>query len=168
MKLCGDRWNWTTFWKETFNVFTMHTMYEKVVSVIEKPVEERTDIECTDLISWFRNKSSLFRSLKAGKRAHAHVLHKGIDLYKTRRKHNNEWCTSSREKGYIKQNLFSFFFSFVKRTKWFLCSIRLWNNRTDKKELLKQVTNVYRTSWQLALCGILLVWRNAFGHGFFF
>ncbi|XP_048746285.2 uncharacterized protein LOC125658890 isoform X3 [Ostrea edulis] len=43
----------------------MHTMYEKVVSVIEKPVEERTDIECTDLISWFRNKSSLFRSLKA-------------------------------------------------------------------------------------------------------
>lgn len=66
----------------------MHTMYEKVVSVIEKPVEERTDIECTDLISWFRNKSSLFRSLKAGKRAHAHVLHKGIDLYKTRRKHN--------------------------------------------------------------------------------
>ncbi|XP_061171730.1 uncharacterized protein LOC133181212 isoform X2 [Saccostrea echinata] len=43
----------------------MHTMYEKVVSVIAKPVEERTDIECLDLISWFRNKSSLFQSLKA-------------------------------------------------------------------------------------------------------
>lgn len=43
----------------------MHTMYEKVVSVIAKPVEDRTDIECLDLIAWFRNKSSLFRSLKA-------------------------------------------------------------------------------------------------------
>lgn len=45
----------------------MHTMYEKVVSVIAKPMEERSDIECMDLVSWFRNKSSLFRSLKAGK-----------------------------------------------------------------------------------------------------
>ncbi|XP_022341927.1 uncharacterized protein LOC111135827 isoform X2 [Crassostrea virginica] len=43
----------------------MHTMYEKVVSVIAKPMEERSDIECMDLVSWFRNKSSLFRSLKA-------------------------------------------------------------------------------------------------------
>lgn len=45
----------------------MHTMYEKVVSVIAKPVEDRTDIECMDLVAWFRNKSSLFQSLKAGK-----------------------------------------------------------------------------------------------------
>lgn len=45
----------------------MHTMYEKVVSVVAKPVEDRTDIECMDLVAWFRNKSSLFQSLKAGK-----------------------------------------------------------------------------------------------------
>ena len=45
----------------------MPTLYEKVVSVIEKDIEDRNDFECQDLISWFRNKSSLFKTLKAGK-----------------------------------------------------------------------------------------------------
>ncbi|KAJ8310678.1 hypothetical protein KUTeg_012543 [Tegillarca granosa] len=43
----------------------MPTMYEKVVSVIEKDPEQRNDFECVELISWFRNKSSLFQTVKA-------------------------------------------------------------------------------------------------------
>lgn len=45
----------------------MPSFYEKVVSVIEKPASLRTDFECQELIAWFRNKSSLFKTLKSGK-----------------------------------------------------------------------------------------------------
>lgn len=45
----------------------MPSFYEKVVSVIEKPESLRTDFECQELIAWFRNKSSLFKTLKSGK-----------------------------------------------------------------------------------------------------
>lgn len=43
----------------------MPSFYEKVVSVIEKPESLRTDFECQELIAWFRNKSSLFKTLKS-------------------------------------------------------------------------------------------------------
>lgn len=43
----------------------MPSFYEKVVSVIEKPASLRTDFECQELIAWFRNKSSLFKTLKS-------------------------------------------------------------------------------------------------------
>ena len=56
-------------------------MYEKVVSVIAKPMEERSDIECMDLVSWFRNKSSLFRSLKAGESTQSILLDSKYSTY---------------------------------------------------------------------------------------
>ncbi|XP_033760941.1 uncharacterized protein LOC117342790 [Pecten maximus] len=42
----------------------MPSLYEKVVSVIEKNPDQRTDFDCQELIGWFRNKSPLFLSLK--------------------------------------------------------------------------------------------------------
>ncbi|OWF40518.1 uncharacterized protein LOC110463646 [Mizuhopecten yessoensis] len=42
----------------------MPSLYEKVVSVIEKDPDNRTDFDCQELIGWFRNKSPLFLSLK--------------------------------------------------------------------------------------------------------
>jgi len=44
----------------------MPSLYDKVVSVIEKSEDNRTDFECTELIGWFRNKSALFQTLKSG------------------------------------------------------------------------------------------------------
>lgn len=38
----------------------MYIMYEKVVLVVVKLVEEWIDIECMDLVVWFRNKFLFF------------------------------------------------------------------------------------------------------------
>lgn len=45
----------------------MPSLYDKVVSVIEKEPENRTDYECQELIYWFRLKSAVFSNLKPGK-----------------------------------------------------------------------------------------------------
>ncbi|KAK3596919.1 hypothetical protein CHS0354_031697 [Potamilus streckersoni] len=42
----------------------MPSVYERVLSVIRKPPELRAEFECQELVSWFRNKSVLFRPLK--------------------------------------------------------------------------------------------------------
>ncbi|KAL5004010.1 hypothetical protein ScPMuIL_017466 [Solemya velum] len=43
----------------------MPSLYDKVVSVIEKDPENRTDFECQELVYWFRLKSAVFANLKA-------------------------------------------------------------------------------------------------------
>ena len=42
------------------------TMYEKLLQVIVKRPDARTEYECQDLVPWFRNKSVLFETLKPG------------------------------------------------------------------------------------------------------
>lgn len=45
----------------------MPSVYEKVVSLIQKVPEKRVDFECVELIGWFRNKASVFQAVKGGK-----------------------------------------------------------------------------------------------------
>ncbi|XP_064601097.1 uncharacterized protein LOC135467261 [Liolophura sinensis] len=44
----------------------MAHMYDRVVSVITKPAQERTDMEVEQILPWFRKKSDLFRNLRPG------------------------------------------------------------------------------------------------------
>lgn len=62
---------WPSPWK-------MALLYEKVVSTVSKDPDERTDAEIEQILPWFRKKSELFKSQKAGKARDASVLEKLI------------------------------------------------------------------------------------------
>uniref|UniRef100_A0A0L8GA95 Uncharacterized protein n=1 Tax=Octopus bimaculoides TaxID=37653 RepID=A0A0L8GA95_OCTBM len=40
------------------------SVYDKVIAVISKPQEQRTDFECHDLVPWIRKQNKLFSNLK--------------------------------------------------------------------------------------------------------
>ncbi|XP_046564428.1 uncharacterized protein LOC124273258 [Haliotis rubra] len=42
----------------------MPSMYERVVAVVDRPPDLRTDFECQEFVPWFRNKATLFKSVK--------------------------------------------------------------------------------------------------------
>ena len=45
----------------------MSLLYDKVVNIVSKPPDERTNGEIDAILPWFRKRSELFKSQKAGK-----------------------------------------------------------------------------------------------------
>lgn len=52
----------------------MKTDSKTLFTVLTKPPTFRTEFECQQFVSWFKNKTVLFRTLKSGKRINISML----------------------------------------------------------------------------------------------
>ncbi|XP_041352079.1 uncharacterized protein LOC121370722 [Gigantopelta aegis] len=127
----------------------MPTLYEKVVDLVVRPPTQRTDFQCQELVSWFRNKAKIFHNVKPD------IVKYVIKYCDFERKHCDDVIIKQGERG----------------DKLYVClkgkvSIYVIHDKDNESDVIQQVESAYaKKKLDRALLG-QYVWTSGEGQAF--